>query len=473
MEQQYLLSIPNKDVTKLAKAWLFLGIIALLASGLFSLLLVVSRTPFIQAYIPFKDFFHTAIVVHVDLSVLIWFTAFASSLWSISCKTVHKIDWWAFYLAVLGTIMVVITPFIMDGHPLMNNYIPILQTPFFYFGLGFYTLGLLLRISHNLIAPLFNPLAFLINQSSYKSTLQGEQALHIGMYSAALTTAIALLAFLFTLYQLPMELENIAYFEVLFWGSGHILQFTHMLMMFVVWLVLLHIAYGRIHISAKIIAGLFVFTFIPVLFSPLIYGKFELLSGEFREQFTQLMKFGSLTALPLGAVIFYYLMCSLMQKGKSSIYIYSLWSSLILFTTGGVLGFMIAGANVVIPAHYHGSIVGITLAFMGMTYFLLPLLGYPLSEKARKWAKIQPIVYATGQMMHISGLAWSGGYGVKRKTAGAAQGLENLPEIAGMALMGMGGLVAVIGGFLFLLVCYYTIFNPGLSSGVESNGYGR
>jgi hypothetical protein len=54
--------------------------------------------------------------------------------------------------------------------------------------------------------------------------------------------------------------------------------------------------------------------------------------------------------------------------------------------------------------------------------------------------------------MHVAGLAWCGGYGVQRKVAGAAQGLEGLAETAGMALMGAGGLISVAGGVMFLLV---------------------
>jgi hypothetical protein len=77
-------------------------------------------------------------------------------------------------------------------------------------------------------------------------------------------------------------------------------------------------------------------------------------------------------------------------------------------------------------------------------------------------AHVQPYVYGGGQLMHILGLAWSGGYGnIQRKTAGAAQGLDNLPEIAGMALMGLGGLVSIIGGLLFLVVAIRAIWMPG------------
>ena len=56
--------------------------------------------------------------------------------------------------------------------------------------------------------------------------------------------------------------------------------------------------------------------------------------------------------------------------------------------------------------------------------------------------------------MHITGLAWSGGYGVQRKTAGVAQGLEGVGQTAGMGLMGLGGLISVLGGLLFLIVAW-------------------
>jgi heme/copper-type cytochrome/quinol oxidase subunit 1 len=133
----------------------------------------------------------------------------------------------------------------------------------------------------------------------------------------------------------------------------------------------------------------------------------------------------------------------------------ALWSSLVLFATGGVLGFMISGLDIVIPAHYHGSTVGVTIAFMGLCYYLLPRLGFgPVPMKLATW---QPILYGGGQILHILGLAWSGGYGVQRKTAGAAEGVDKLGEIAGMGLMGLGGLISVIGGLLFLVAAWYSI----------------
>jgi hypothetical protein len=104
---------------------------------------------------------------------------------------------------------------------------------------------------------------------------------------------------------------------------------------------------------------------------------------------------------------------------------------------GGVLAYMIQGVNVVIPAHYHGSTVGVTLAFMGLAYVLLPQLGF--GEVEGGMARWQPYVYGGGQLIHVLGLAWSGGYGVQRKVAGAEQALTTLPQKIGMGMMGLGG----------------------------------
>ena len=65
------LTVPSDGRKPLAMAWLALGLLALLASGLFSVLLVLSRTPQLQTLFPVADFFRVALVVHVDLSVLV------------------------------------------------------------------------------------------------------------------------------------------------------------------------------------------------------------------------------------------------------------------------------------------------------------------------------------------------------------------------------------------------------------------
>ena len=87
---------------------------------------------------------------------------------------------------------------------------------------------------------------------------------------------------------------------------------------------------------------------------------------------------------------------------------------------------------------------------MGLVYPLLPRLGY--AEPPSRLATLQPWLYGGGQLLHIVGLVWSGGYGVQRKVAGSEQVLRSTAEVAGMGLMGLGGLLAIIGGLLFVVV---------------------
>src|SRR5699024_384114 len=91
-----------------------------------------------------------------------------------------------------------------------------------------------------------------------------------------------------------------------------------------------------------------------------------------------------------------------------------------------------------------------TLALMGVIYWLLPRLGY--RAPAGRLARMQPWLYGGGQLLHIIGLMWSGGYGVQRKVSGSDQVLRSTGEVAGMGLMGLGGLLAILGGLLFAII---------------------
>ena len=95
---------------------------------------------------------------------------------------------------------------------------------------------------------------------------------------------------------------------------------------------------------------------------------------------------------------------------------------------------------------------------MGMVYLLLPRLGF--AAPATRLATWQAWLYGAGQLLHIIGLVWSGGYGVQRKVAGAEQMLRTSGEIAGMGVMGLGGLIAVIGGLLFVIVVIRALLQP-------------
>ena len=105
--------LPADERRALAVGWLWLAIGALLASGLFSILLVLSRAPYVKDAFPLVDFFRVALVVHVDLSVLVWFCAFAGLLWSLHGEPRYLwLGWAGLAGAAGGTAALCAAPFL-------------------------------------------------------------------------------------------------------------------------------------------------------------------------------------------------------------------------------------------------------------------------------------------------------------------------------------------------------------------------
>ena len=212
--------------------------------------------------------------------------------------------------------------------------------------------------------------------------------------------------------------------------------------------------------SPRVVLAMFGLALAGVFATPFAYLAFDVASVEHRQIHTWAMRLGGgLAILPIGlaTVLAMWRRNTALSPSARPLQA-ALVASITLFAVGGLIGVFISGNNVKIPAHYHGSIVGVTLALMGLVYLLLPRLGYgtPIGRMAR-W---QPTLYGVGQLMHIIGLVWSGGYGVQRKVAGSEQVLRSTPEIAGMALMGLGGAIAILGGLLFIVVVLKAVRRP-------------
>jgi hypothetical protein len=441
----YDLPVRDGDTRQVVSAWIMLGLLSLVAAGIFSVLLVLARTPVIQSLIPFADFFHVALVVHVNLSVLVWLLAITAAMWSLSSRGEHRLwDRASFWLAAAGAVVMVLAPFAGAGNPQMSNYVPVLDHPLFFAGLGLFIAGI---ASHLLRAVVTRP--------RLGDTLSAPDALNTGITFSAFIVAAAFLSTWVSYLGVPADMSGQIYYEFLFWGGGHVIQFGYTLLMMVAWVVLASASGCRVELTPRLMLVYLLFICLPIITVPFLYLAHDIVSAGHRLAFTELMKYGGLSCLPLGLAILSSLWRAQPATGEGRYLRATLNSSVALFAAGGILGFLIAGLDIVIPAHYHGATVGVTVAFMGLCYFLLPRLGFgPIPARMAFW---QPYLYAGGQLLHIAGLAWTGGYGVQRKTAGAAQGVDKFGEVAGMGLMGLGGLISVIGGVLFLIVCYKSI----------------
>jgi cytochrome c oxidase subunit 1 len=438
---RYELPVPIDARRALAAGWLWLALCALLASGLFSVLLVLSRAPYVKDAFPLVDFFRVALVVHVDLSVLVWFAAFAGLLWTLNgSPRALWLGWIGLGAVAAGALAFCAAPFLDSGLPLMANYIPVLDGPLFLRGLVLFGIACALVVARALFtAPRVG------------TRPDGAAALRFGLNAAAISAAVALIAFAWSYAAVPAAIERKAYFEVLFWGGGHVLQFTWTLLMFVAWLALADAIGARNPLSPRVAILLFAIALASVFATPLIYLAHDVTSVQHYRMQTWLMRIGGgLAIVPFAGAVAFSLLSTTNRSARTAPLRSALLWSLALFGAGGLIGIAINGSNVKIPAHYHGAIVGVTLALMGLVYHLLPRMGF--ARPQGRLAALQPGLYGAGQLMHITGLVWSGGYGVQRKVAGGEQVLRGVEQVAAMGLMGLGGLLAVLGGLLFAVV---------------------
>lgn len=408
-----------------ARWWLILGTISLAIAGIFSIVPVASRTPAIAALPQMANIFHASIVVHVDMSMLAWFLCFACMIWSLATRRrILMLEESALISMAIGMALIALSPFDTKAEPYMSNYIPVIHSPVFFVGLVMIGCSVLFMALNILFCEADN---FFIK---------------IAVRSSALIAIIALGAFYASYRAMPAIIEGQQYYEMLFWGGGHVLQYLHVQLLLVAWLYLCPLP------GNKFLPALFLITVAAALLTPFGYMH-EVTSFQHRQFFTHMM-IGAGGLAP--AILAFFIIPKLWRMERNALWA-ALCASIALFLIGGLMGHMIQGQNVVIPAHYHGSIIGITIAFMGACYALLPAFGYR-DVKQWKLAFWQPFIYCAGQLMHITGLAISGGYGVLRKTPGA---MESQAGKAAMGLMGLGGLLAAIGGLFFIIVVYKSI----------------
>lgn len=404
--------------------WLYLGVCALALAGLYSIILVLLRTPILSGLLSDPSLFRTTLVIHVNLSVFVWLLSSMAFLW---CRDLDKkFDYWINYCSYLGLVGVVAmsaAPLVADSNPVLNNYIPMLENWCF-------IAGLVLFACASVGPAVINTCSNIILKGSIR---------RMATTSSAIILLIAYICFIlsyFGLQQVPYPLDLHFYYEMVFWSFGHMLQLVYTQGVMIVWIILSGIRLPETNLYR------FIFILNLLLTLPALYAHmvFPIDSTEFIEFFTLHMKY-------CGGIAPTLLLAAMVYNHHSYKHNDAFVASLILFFFGGMLGLLISGTNVTIPAHYHGSIVGISIAFMGFCYKELHIVS--------RWSRWQPWVYAIGQTMHIVGLAWSGGYGVLRKTP--AGELSAAAKIS-MGFMGLGGLVAVIGGLIFVWICARRIF---------------
>jgi uncharacterized membrane protein len=428
--------------SRFSLTWLAIGLIALASSGLFSIVVAVAWHPSLKHIEIFTTLFHRSLVAHVNLSISVWFLCCVFLCWSSEAtrNPVHLsyFEGTSRALVLLSIALMTIASFDPTAIPLMSNYVPVLEHPLFYLSVGLMVAAMV--VQWLAYAPLW--------------TRPAEDFLGVANRTMHVMVAVALGAFVASYHGLDpaLELKGEIFYELLFWGGGHVLQYIWVQIMLVAWaLLLVHLNSAfTLHRAYRLILWA---NLLCVMTTPVPYLLYNVSSGDFRLLMTQLMAWVS----GLAPILFTLLYIAEGLRGKHPILVpyrnpfgASLYWSLLLFALGGAFAVMIDGINVKIPAHYHGSLLGVTVALMGLAYLLMHDHGYTLIT-CTYTARLQPLILGVGQVMHIVGLFWSGGYGVQRKSPDAASDAMTQADFA-LRVQSTGGGLAILGGLLFLIV---------------------
>ncbi|MCC8397884.1 MAG: cbb3-type cytochrome c oxidase subunit I [Rickettsia endosymbiont of Labidopullus appendiculatus] len=426
---------------KLGIYWLRNGIISLALAGVYSIILVMLRTPMLVNLFPNTEIFKSALVVHVNLSILVWLISVTACIWSYNLQPATTSSITYVILAFFGTALIALSPFCGQNFPVMNNYIPMLENIIFILGISLFGVSVLLFSSNVILIGIKN--------------LKNQKLINFTILSTAIMWVLIWVCFICSYCQLqqviklvPVDIEF--YYELLFWSGGHLLQFLYTQILILVMTVLCHAWIGKELKFNKLYLLLLYLNFMISIAAIWGHLSYDIIDAEFKEYYTKQMKYGGGIAPVLSLIVMFYELVSQNHKIAVNYPVKaSIICSSILFLSGGFIGMLITGMNVTIPAHYHGSIVGISVAFMGFSFLLCDNL-CDNKQKKISYFSAAIITLTTGQMLHIIALLLAGGYGVLRKTPGVEMTISSKLL---MGIMGGGGLIAIVGGLMFVIIC--------------------
>jgi hypothetical protein len=449
---------PDGVATRSASHWLGLSLAVLTLAGLFSLVVVVGRMPPFDRFVTDPLFFKRGLVVHVNLALVCWFYSFVAAL--LFLLPGRPAPGWigrnAVSVSVAGVAMMLVAVGLPDTQPVLSNYVPVIDHWLFAVGQMLFAAGVLSSfVGRRLFRRLPAPTA---DESQQSAAFPMPGAAQVGLRATAAGLVLAAITFGVTAFRITPGLEVGVYYELLLWGGGHVLQLCCSAAMVSVWLILLQSATGRSPISTSAAALLFFAMMVPWLASPVLALQGTWSPG-YRGGFTTLMRWSIFPVVSLFLIACLRLLWQERRAGRldraalMNPRISGFLVSAALTVLGFGLGAAIRGSNTMVPAHYHASIGGVTAAFMTVTYLMLYAYGCarpPL--RLRRVVAWQPIVYGVGQMIFATGFGLAGVYGMSRKAYGAEQASRGLVESIGLGVMGLGGLLAIVGGILFLAI---------------------
>jgi cytochrome c oxidase subunit 1 len=478
------------------------GVVSLLVGGILALLVVLTRWQAVHL-LP-ADMFYMVLTGHGLNMLVFWIIFFEIAVLYFAGSTLlgcrlatPKLAWAGFWLMVIGALMNNYAVFVrQDSSVMFTSYAPMGAHWSFYLGLILFAVGALIGCF-----VFFGTLAIGKAERTYNGsvpvvTFGAVTAAIIAVFTIASGAIILIPTFGWSIGLVP-SIDSLMYRQI-WWAFGHSSQQINVSAHVAVWYAIAAIVFGAKPMSEKVSRTAFLLYILFIclasahhlLADPGLTSKWKILNTSY---FLYLAVLASMVhGLTVPGSIEVAQRAKGFNKGLFEWLRKAPWGnpafsgmfiSLIGFGfLGGISGVilgteqlnLIMHNTLYVPGHFHATVVlGTTLAFMAITYFLIPVL-FRRELAFPGIAKWQPYVFGLGMAVFTLFMMGAGTLGVPRRHwdvsfSGNPLGFE-FPGTAWLmiGLFAIGGLLSVVGGGMYLLVTVYSVF---LGKKIQTPGF--
>jgi len=474
----------------LIRANAVLATVALLIGGIAAILVLLTRWQ--AVHLLDAVWFYRILTVH-GMNMLIFFIIFfevavlyfAGAVLLNSRLAAPKVAWAGFALMVLGMALVEWTMWTGRADVLFTSYVPLKAHPLYYLGVILFAVGTLVGTG------IFFATLVVAKKEGYHTgslplvTFGAATAAIIAVITLGHGAAIYIPTFLWSMGMMNVDPQM---YRLVWWALGHSSQQINVAAMVSVWYLLGGLTVGSLVLNEKISRTAFVLyvLFISMasahhlLVDPGMGPAWKVWNTSYAMYLAVLASMIHGFTVPAGLELgqrvrgltkglFEWLARAPWGDPGFSAMIFSI---VVFGFVGGITGVtfgteqinIIAHNTLRIPGHFHATVVsGTALAFMGVTYYLIPLIFrkriafYPL-------ARIQPYLFAIGMFIFSITMTFAGTFGVPRRHwditfSQAPFDVQYNPAVdAIIGVMALGGLLAAAGGGIYILVTVWSVF---------------
>jgi cytochrome c oxidase subunit 1 len=474
-----------KSAENLIKANAVVAVVFLLIGGIFGIMVALTRWKAVHL-LP-ADWFYLALTAHGINMLIVWIIFFemavlyfASSV-ILGCRlATPRWAWAAFALMLIGAIVTNIAVLQGGSSVMFTSYVPLKADPSFYVGVILFAVGALIATF-----VFFGTLVVAKQEKTYEGsvplvTFGATVAAIIAVFTIATGAIILIPTFLWSIGYIN-HIDTLMY-RTVWWAFGHSSQQINVAAHISIWYLISAVVLGAKPLSEKVSRGAFLLYILflqlasahHLLVDPGISSEWKIFNTSYAIYLAVLGSMihgmtvpGSIEAAQrakgyTNGLFEWLRKCPWGNPAFSGMFI-----SLILFGfLGGISGVimgveqinLIIHNTIYVPGHFHATVVaGTTLAFMAVTYLLIPLI-FQRELILPGWAKIQPYVFGLGVAGISVFMMGAGTLGVPRRHWDISQADAILPyDFPGaanlmMGLNGMSALLAGVGGAIFIVV---------------------